>query len=84
MPAFLEDKLRAQAAKRGFKGRRADRYVYGAMNNMGAMRGNKETAKGAQMEAKHREDMKKYSGSVSSYKHSRPVRKVVKRTFRNG
>lgn len=28
-------------------------------------------------------DMEKYSGSVSSYNHSRPVRKVVKRTFRN-
>lgn len=28
-------------------------------------------------------EMEKYSGSVSNYKHSRPVRKVVKRTFRN-
>lgn len=81
MPKFLEERLRQQASKKGFKGRRADRYVYGAMNNMGAMRGNQETAKGAEMEAKHRADMKKYSGSVSSYKHSRPVRKVVKRTF---
>lgn len=83
MPKFLEEKLRSQAAKKGFKGRRADRYVYGAMNNIGAMRGNKETARGAQMEAKHRADMKKYTGSVAGYKHSRPVRKVVKRSFRN-
>jgi hypothetical protein len=81
MPEFLETKLRAQAGKKGFKGKRADRYVYGAMNNMGAMRGNKETAKGAEMEAKHQADMKKYTGSASSYKHSRPVRKVVKRSF---
>jgi hypothetical protein len=28
-------------------------------------------------------DLEKYSGSVSSYKHSRPTRKVVKRTFGN-
>ncbi len=83
MPKFLEDKLRAQAGKKGFKGRRADRYVYGAMNNMGAMRGNQETAKGAKMEEKHQADMKKYEGSASSYKHSRSARKVVKRTFHN-
>lgn len=81
MPKFLEQKLKAEAAKQGLKGKRAARYVYGAMNSIGAMRGNKETAKGAEMEAKHREDMKKYSGSVAGYKHSRPVRKVVKRTF---
>lgn len=46
MPKFLEDKLKA---------------IYGAnssspykiMNKIGAMHGNKETAKGAAMEAKH-------------------------------
>jgi hypothetical protein len=53
MPKFLEDKLKATAAKKGLRGRRAARYVYGALNNMGAMRGNKETAKGARMDAKH-------------------------------
>lgn len=53
MPKFLENKLKAAAATKGFKGKRADRYVYGALNNMGAMRGNKETAKGARMAAKH-------------------------------
>lgn len=83
MPKFLEDKLRAEAAKKGKRGRAADRYVFGTMNNIGAMRGNKETAKGAEMEAKHKRDteMKKYSGSASNYKHSRPVRKIVKRSF---
>ena len=57
MPKFLEDRLRAEAAKQGLKGRRADRYVYGAMNNLGAMRGNQETAKGRRMQAKHRRDV---------------------------
>lgn len=49
MPAFLEAKLRKNVPK----GVDEDRYVYGALNNMGAMRGNKETAKGKRMEKKH-------------------------------
>lgn len=53
MPAFLERKLKAEAAAKGFRGRKAARYVYGAMNNMGAMHGNKITAKGERMEQKH-------------------------------
>lgn len=53
VPNFLEDKLKAQAAKKGLKGRAADRYTYGAMNHMGAMRGNQITAKGAAMQRKH-------------------------------
>lgn len=53
MPAFLEARLKKAAAKKGFSGERADRYVYGAMNNLGAMRGNKETAKGRRMQKKH-------------------------------
>ncbi len=57
MPKFLEDKLRAEAAAKGKTGRQADRYVFGAMQNMGVMRGNKETAKGARMDAKHAKDM---------------------------
>lgn len=51
MPAFLEAKLRKSVPK----GVDPDKYVYGAMNNMGAMRGNKETAKGKRMEKKHAE-----------------------------
>lgn len=81
MPKFLEEKLQREAAKKGFKGKHADRYVYGAMNNMGAMKGSKETTKGAEMEAKHQADMKKYTGSASGYKKSRPVRKIVRRSF---
>lgn len=49
MPKFLEKKLRAHVPT----GVDADRYVYGAMNNIGAMRGSKETAKGRAMERKH-------------------------------
>jgi hypothetical protein len=53
MPAFLEKKLKTAAAAKGYSGRKAARYVYGAMNNMGAMRGSKETAKGKSMQSKH-------------------------------
>jgi hypothetical protein len=54
MPAFLEAKLRKNVPA----GVDSDRYVYGALNNMGAMRGNKETAKGKRMEKKHAKKMK--------------------------
>lgn len=53
MPKFLEQKLKDQAAAEGKTGEAADRYVYGAMNNMGAMHGNQETAKGVAMQKKH-------------------------------
>ena len=53
MPKFLEKKLKSEASKKGFTGKRAAKYVYGAMNNMGAMKGNKETAKGRSMQKKH-------------------------------
>ena len=58
MPKFLEDRLRAQAANKNLSPKQADRYVYGAMNNLGAMSGPNETAKGARMDAKHSADMK--------------------------
>lgn len=58
MPKFLENILRTAAASKGFSGRRADRYVYGAMNNEGVMRGNKITAKGESVQAKHTRDVK--------------------------
>lgn len=53
MPAFLETILKHAAAKKGFKGKRAAKYVFGAMNNMGAMHGSKITPKGERMQAKH-------------------------------
>jgi len=56
MPKFLENILAKGAARRGLKGKAADRYIYGAMNRMGAMRGSKITAKGRAMERKHERD----------------------------
>jgi hypothetical protein len=58
MPRFLEAKLRKNVPK----GVDPDRYVYGAMNNMGAMRGNKITKKGRAMQRKHD---RKVSGKLS-------------------
>lgn len=80
MPKFLEDKLKAEAAHKGLKGKRADRYVYGAMNNLGAMRGNKETEKGAEMDRKHRmqEDISKFKGDSAEFSSKRPVRKILR------
>lgn len=56
MPKFLETDLQKEAAKKGLKGRAAARYVYGGMNNLGAMRGNRSTARGRQMDKLHQED----------------------------
>lgn len=53
MPEFLERALEAGAEKKGITGERAKRYIYGAMNNLGAMHGNRETPKGRRMERKH-------------------------------
>lgn len=41
-----ESALKKEARKKGLKGRRADRYVYGALNHAGLMHGNKPTASG--------------------------------------
>lgn len=59
MPKFLEERLKREAARKGFTGKRADHYVYGTMNRIGAMRGNKETRKGARMAAKHKRDTRR-------------------------
>ena len=58
MPKFLEDKLKAQAANKGLNEKQTMRYVFGAMNNLGAMHGSVETAKGVAMDAKHAADVK--------------------------
>lgn len=51
MPAFLEKKLKAEYG--------ADSSIpYKVMNSIGAMRGNKETAKGRAMAKKHASDMR--------------------------
>lgn len=46
MPKFLEQKLRAEYGNNAHA-------IYGTMNKLGAMHGNKETAKGREMERKH-------------------------------
>lgn len=49
MPAFLEKKLKKEYGANS-------KVPYMVMNKLGAMRGNKETAKGAEMEKKHEAD----------------------------
>jgi hypothetical protein len=46
MPKFLEEKLKAEYGANS-------KVPYMVMNKLGAMRGNKETAKGRAMQAKH-------------------------------
>lgn len=62
MPKFLEDDLKAEAAKKGLTGKRANAYVYGTLNNIGAMHGSKETAKGRTMDVKHAKDQAALEG----------------------
>jgi hypothetical protein len=56
MPKEIEAEVRKSAAKKGLSGDKADQYVYGAMNNKGFMKGNKETPKGEAAEAKFNKD----------------------------
>ena len=46
MPKAMEMKLMREADMKGMKCRKKAAYVYGNMNNMGLMHGNKTTAKG--------------------------------------
>jgi len=52
MPKFFEDKLKSEYGNN-------KHAIYGTMNKIGAMHGNKITAKGKQMERKHAADVKK-------------------------
>lgn len=59
MPKFLEDKLKKEYG--------ADSKIpYKVMNKLGAMHGNKETAKGREMSKKHARNMKR--GKKRSHK----------------
>lgn len=51
MPAFLEKKLKAEYGNN-------PHAIFGTMNKIGAMHGNKITAKGLSMERKHNAKMK--------------------------
>lgn len=46
MPKFLEEKLKNEYGDN-------DRAIYGTMNKLGYMKGNKETKKGKEAEKKH-------------------------------
>jgi len=69
MPKFLEKILKKGAAKAGMRSKKEiGHYVYGAMNNMGAMHGSAETSKGAAMQAKHERDHPSHHNSHQSGK----------------
>lgn len=44
--AKTETALKAEAKKKGLKGEHAQHYIYGTLNNIGMMHGNKATKKG--------------------------------------
>lgn len=50
MPAFLEKKLKKEYGNN-------KHAIYGTLNKIGVMHGNKETAKGKAMEKKHAKDV---------------------------
>jgi hypothetical protein len=75
MPKFLKDKLKAQYG--------ADSPVpYKVMNAIGAMKGNKETPKGAAMQAKHDRDAKPKATRISPAAADRINEKVDRLTRR--
>lgn len=41
MPKALENKLKKQGRKKGMSGERLNHFVYGIMNKLGFMKGNK-------------------------------------------
>ena len=65
MPKFLERALRAEYGNN-------PHAVYGTLNTIGAMRGNKETAKGAAMQAKH--DAKTSGRAAAAASHPNAAR----------
>jgi hypothetical protein len=67
MPKFLEDKLKAEYGK-------DSAIPYKIMNSQGLMHGNKETAKGKAMEAKH---MKKLSSGAAAKIRARAAKAVM-------
>lgn len=62
MPKFLEKKLRAEYGNN-------PRAIYGTMNEIGAMHGNQETAKGRAMEKKHEKDVRSHGYGRTEIEH---------------
>lgn len=67
MPKFLEAKLKREHPNN-------PRAVYGTLNNLGMMRGNRETAKGREAQAKHDRDMGHPHKNLGKYLHKRKSR----------
>lgn len=62
MPAFLEAKLKSEYGQNS-------KVPYMVMNKLGAMHGNKETAKGKAMERKHNAKKKTNIGEMMGHKY---------------
>jgi len=73
MPRFLERKLKAEYGAHSA-------IPYKVMNSIGAMRGNKETAKGRAMEAKHQRDVAR---PAKAAKPAQPARAVGSHPHKN-
>ena len=58
MPRFLEDRLKREYPNN-------PKAVWGTMNKMGVVKGNKITKKGQQMEKKHEEKLSRSSPRMS-------------------
>ena len=54
MPKLLEEMLAKEASKKGLKGKNKSSYIWGTMNKIGVVKGNKITAKGKAMEKKEK------------------------------
>lgn len=67
MPKFLEKKLKAEYGQKSST-------PYKVMNAMGAMRGNKETAKGKAMQAKHEKKLSSASAAKIRTKASKMMK----------
>lgn len=67
MPKFIERKLKAE-----YPGNL--RAVYGTLNAIGAMRGNKETPKGAAMQVKHDAKIGHPHANLGAYLHPKKGR----------
>lgn len=71
MPKFLEKKLKKEYGAKS-------KVPYKVMNKIGAMRGNKETAKGRAMEAKHARDT---AGGKRRRKRGNPAETMSTKNF---
>ena len=73
MPKFLEKQLRSEYGNN-------PHAIYGTMNKIGAMHGNKETAKGREMEKKHEAKMESPVGHMREMRieiHRGPKKEVT-------